>query len=51
MFDAAVSAAHPDNFIGEAVGKIVQTLPEGQVFVTGFGKASAVMAHALEAAA
>ena len=51
MFDAAVSAAHPDNFIGEVVEKTVQALPEGRVFVTGFGKASAVMAHAFEAAA
>ena len=51
MFDTAVSAAHPDNFIGEAVEKTVQALPEGRVFVTGFGKASAVMARAFEAAA
>ena len=51
MFDTAVSTAHPDNFIGEVVEKTMQALPEGRVFVTGFGKASAVMAHAFEAAA
>ena len=30
MFDEAVSADHHDNFIGEAVEKAVEALPEGR---------------------
>ena len=51
MYQAAVQAAHPENFIGDAVQKTLQSLPKGRVFVTGFGKASAVMASAFEDAA
>jgi len=51
MYEAAVQAAHPENFMGDAVQKTLQSLPKGRVFVTGFGKASAVMASAFEKAA
>ena len=50
MFAAAVEAANPENFMADAVRQILQTPYEGKIFVTGFGKASAVMAHAFEAA-
>ena len=48
MYDAAVQAAQAEHFIAEAVQKTLETLPKGRVFVTGFGKASAVMASALK---
>ena len=51
MYDAAVQAAQAEHFIAEAVRKTLQSLPKGRVFVTGFGKASAVMASAFEKAA
>jgi len=51
MFDAAVQTAHPENFIAAAVAETLAAAPTGRIFVTGFGKASAVMASAFEAAA
>lgn len=51
MFDAAVQTAHPENFIAAAVAETLVAAPTGRIFVTGFGKASAVMASAFEAAA
>ena len=51
MYEAAVQAAQAEHFIDEAVQKTLESLPKGRVFVTGFGKASAVMASAFERAA
>ena len=51
MFDAAVQTAHPENFTAAAVARTLEIAPTGRIFVTGFGKASAVMASAFEAAA
>ena len=51
MFDAAVQTAHPENFTAAAVARTLEVAPTGRIFVTGFGKASAVMASAFEAAA
>jgi len=51
MYEAAVQAAQAEHFIAEAVQKTLESLPKGRVFVTGFGKASAVMASAFEKAA
>ena len=48
MYQAAVQAAHPENFIGDAVQKTLQSLPKGRGFVSGFGKGSAGMASAFE---
>ncbi len=48
MFDAAVAAAQPDRFIPEALARLLPDHLEGRLFVTGFGKASAGMARAVE---
>ena len=48
MFDAAVAAAQPARFIPEALNRLLPDQLEGRLFVTGFGKASAGMARAVE---
>ena len=48
MFAAAVAAAHPDQFMPEAVQRLLPPYLDGRLFITGFGKASAVMARAAE---
>ncbi len=50
MFDAAVQTALPKNFIATAVARTLEVVPAGRILVTGFGKASAEMANAFEAA-
>ena len=49
LFDAAVAAAQPVQFMPEAVRTLLPDTISGRLFVTGFGKASAAMAQALEA--
>ena len=51
MFDEAVQTAHPENFTAAAMARTLEVAPAGRIFVTGFGKASAVMASAFESAA
>lgn len=46
MFDAAVAAAQPDEFMPDAVARLLPSRLDGRLFITGFGKASAVMARA-----
>lgn len=48
MFDAAVAAAQPDRFIPDALARLLPSQVDGRLFVTGFGKASAGMARAVE---
>ena len=48
MFDAAVTAAQPDRFIPAALARLLPDQLVGRLFVTGFGKASAGMARAVE---
>ena len=48
LFDAAVAAAQPAQFMPEAVRTLLPDTISGRLFVTGFGKASAAMAQALE---
>lgn len=48
MFDAAVAAAQPDRFIPDALVRLLPSQVDGRLFVTGFGKASAGMARAVE---
>ena len=48
MFDRAVEAAHPDRFMPEAIANLLPDRLSGRLFVTGFGKASALMARAVE---
>jgi len=50
MFEAAVACAHPDQFMAAAVERWLPQTDKGRIFVTGFGKASAVMARAFEQA-
>ena len=49
MFKSAVAAADPDQFMPEAIRSRLPDHLAGRLFVTGFGKASAVMARAAEA--
>ena len=49
MFDAAIAAAQPHQFMPDAVRTLLPDTIKGRLFVTGFGKASAAMAQALEA--
>ena len=51
MFDEAVQTAHPENFTAAAVARTLEVASAERIFVTGFGKASAVMASAFESAA
>ena len=48
MFAAAVDAAHPDKFMPDAVARLVPDRLSGRLFITGFGKASALMARVAE---
>ena len=48
MFDAAVAVAQPNRFIPEALARLLPDQLVGRLFVTGFGKASAGMARAVE---
>lgn len=48
MFDAAVVAAQPAKFIPSALARLLPDQLDGRLFVTGFGKASAGMARAVE---
>ena len=49
MFDATVAAAQPAKFMPRALDTFLPANIKGKLFVTGFGKASAAMAQALEA--
>jgi hydroxypyruvate reductase len=49
MFDAAIAAAQPHQFMPDAVRTLLPDTIKGRLFVTGFGKASAAMAQVLEA--
>ena len=49
MFDAAIAAAQHHQFMPDAVRTLLPDTIKGRLFVTGFGKASAAMAQALEA--
>ena len=48
MFDAAIVAAQPDKLIPDALSRLLPDQLDGRLFVTGFGKASAGMARAVE---
>ncbi len=48
MYHAAVQSAHPENFMAKAISDHLPANKTGRIFVTGFGKASAVMAKAFE---
>lgn len=50
MYRAAVDIANPDNVIAPAVRQFLPDFPDGRLLVTGFGKASGVMARAFERA-
>lgn len=49
MFACAIQAADPDQFMPEAIRKLLPDHMAGCLFITGFGKASAVMARSAEA--
>ena len=49
MFARAVEAADPTQFMPEAIQSLLPDNVKGRLFVTGFGKASAVMARTAEA--
>ena len=49
MFACAIQAADPDQFMPEAIRKLLPDHMAGRLFITGFGKASAVMARSAEA--
>ena len=48
MFARAVQAADPNQFMPEAIQSLLPETLDGRLFITGFGKASAVMARAAE---